>query len=65
MFGPQAEVAGKMLHDRRLADTGAADDVKHALRVESRVSLVDQFGPGQPYAADLVLHFIQCAIRRF
>jgi hypothetical protein len=34
------------------------------MRLKSRVGLIDQFGSGKPYAADLILDFFQRAVRR-
>ena len=44
---------GEVFHDRRLADAGCADKVHYAMPLQSRMGLIDQFGAGEPYTADL------------
>jgi hypothetical protein len=47
-----------MFHDRRLADAGRADNVQGAMGLKSCIGLVNQFGAGKPYTANLVLNFL-------
>jgi hypothetical protein len=52
-----------MFHDGGLADAGRANNVQRTIALKSFMCLVNQFCPGKPYTANLVLDFVQCSVR--
>ena len=56
---------GEVLHDRRLADTGRADNVHYTMRLQSRMGLIDEFSTGKPYTSNLIFDFVQSVVGCF
>ena len=64
-FAFRLKAPGEVFHNRRLADAGRADNVQYAMRLQSRMALIDQFSAGKPYTADLIFDFVQRVVGCF